>query len=366
MTMPYVYSAINLRLIKRLLPRRPRISGQAFERIKEFGLLMPFRGRKQNRLFSENPCKKIPVRITGRSTEQRPRYVNTSTLIDLSSTRSLKNLVSVTKTTEVSKLRCGLMNCQSITDKKSTYLSNLILSNNYQCMALTETWLNAKEEYNSVVLSSFVPDRYDIFHVPRPTRGGGVGFVYKDHFNARLDTSFEFSSFECMSVILEAGSFSFRFIVVYRVPPSTQNKIQKSSFITDFGDLIEQTSNLSGKLVILGDFNVHVDSRDDAEASQFSDLLDAFGLKQHVSGSTHVRRHTLDLVISRETDDIVLSCEVGTFASDHNVVTFTLRSGNYHPQRKTVCARKIKSINVSNLSNDLQASEAVTLTSLLM
>ena len=132
---------------------------------------------------------------------------------------------------------------------------------------------------------------------------------------------------------------------------------QKSSFITDFGDLIEQTSNLSGKLVILGDFNVHVDSRDDAEASQFSDLLDAFGLKQHVSGSTHVRGHTLDLVISRETDDIVPSCEVGTFASDHNVVTFTLRSGNYHPQRKTVCARKIKSINVSNLSDDLQASE---------
>ena len=46
--------------------------------------------------------------------------------------------------------------------------------------------------------------------------------------------------------------------------------------------------------------------------------------------------HTLDLVISRETDDIVQNCEVGTFASDHNVVTFTLRSGNYHPQRKTV------------------------------
>ena len=154
---------------------------------------MPFRGRKQTRLFSENPCKKIPVRITRRSTEQRPRYVNTSTLIDLSSTRSLKNLVSVTKTTEVSKLRCGLMNCQSINDKKSAYISNLILSNNYQCMALTETWLNAKEEYNSVVLSSFVPDGYDIFHVPRPTRGGEVGFVYKDHFNTRLDTSFEFS-----------------------------------------------------------------------------------------------------------------------------------------------------------------------------
>ena len=77
--------------------------------------------------------------------------------------------------------------------------------------------------------------------------------------HAKLDTSFEFSSFECISVILEAGSFSFHFIVLYRVPPSTQNKIQKSSFLTDFGELIEQTSNLSGKLIILGDFNIHVD-----------------------------------------------------------------------------------------------------------
>ena len=249
------------------------------------------------------------------------------------------------------------MNCQSINQKKAASLSDLILENNYQCVALTETLLSSSEEENSVVLSSFLPDGYNIFHVPRPTRGGGVGFVFRDHYHARLDTSFEFSSFECISVILEAGSFSFRFIVLYRVPPSTQNKIQKSSFLTDFGELIEQTSNLSGKLIILGDFNIHVDSCDDAEGGQFSDLLDAFGLKQHVSGSTHVRGHTLDLVISREADDIIQSCEVGTFASDHNAITFTLRSGHSHPKRKTISARKTKSINISNLASDIQSSE---------
>ena len=109
---------------------------------------------------------------------------------------------------------------------------------------------------------------------------------------------------------------------LYRVPPSVQNKIQKSSFITDFGDLIEQTSNLSEKLIILGDFNIHVDNNNDSEANQFLDLLDAFGLKQHVSGSTHVRGHTLHLVISRDSDNIVQNCEVGSFASDQNAITF--------------------------------------------
>ena len=93
----------------------------------------------------------------------------------------------------MSKLTCGLMNCQSINQKKAASLSDLILENNYQCVALTETWLSSNEEENSVVLSSFLPDGYNIFHVPRPTRGGGVGFVFRDHYHARLDTSFEFS-----------------------------------------------------------------------------------------------------------------------------------------------------------------------------
>ena len=87
----------------------------------------------------------------------------------------------VSKAIEVSMITCGLMNCQSVNEKKSAYLSNLILKNNYQCVALTETWLDVKGDINSVVLSSF--------------RGDGVGFVYKNNFHARLDASFEFSSF---------------------------------------------------------------------------------------------------------------------------------------------------------------------------
>ena len=131
-----------------MLARRPRISGQAFERIKEFGLLRPFRGTKKNNLCSEDSLNSIPVRITRRCTEEKPRfpYVNKSTLIDITNTKCLNNLASMTKTIDVSKLTCGLMNCQSINQKKAASLSNLILENNYQCVALTETWLSANEE----------------------------------------------------------------------------------------------------------------------------------------------------------------------------------------------------------------------------
>ena len=134
-------------------------------------------------------------------------------------------------------------------------------------MALTETWLNVKDAINCVVLRNFVPEGICILHVPRLVRGCGVRFVYKNNFHARMHISFKFSSFEYMSVILKTGSFSLRFANLYRALPSTESNIKGSSFFTDFGELIEQTSNLTSKLIILGDFNIHLDTCGDSEAN---------------------------------------------------------------------------------------------------
>ena len=37
------------------------------------------------------------------------------------------------------------------------------------------------------------------------------------------------------------------------------------------------------------------------------DLLETFSLSQHVSGPTHLSGHTLDSIITRSSDDIVLA-----------------------------------------------------------
>ena len=46
--------------------------------------------------------------------------------------------------------------------------------------------------------------------------------------------------------------------------------------------------------ILVGDFNIHVDDRRDVMALRFLDLIDTFGLVQHVTGPTHTRGHTLD------------------------------------------------------------------------
>ena len=102
-----------------------------------------------------------------------------------------------------------------------------------------------------------------------------------------------------------------------------------------------------------------MDSPSDSEANDLRALLNSFGLDQHVNGATHFRGHTLDLVISRATDNLVHSCEVGHFVSDHNTINIALRSGPLHPIRKHITFRKFKAIDLEKFSNDIEASALV-------
>ena len=54
------------------------------------------------------------------------------------------------------------------------------------------------------------------------------------------------------------------------------------------------------ELLIVGDFNIHVDSSNN-ESKGFLDILNANGLTQHVTSPTH----TLDLVITREQSNLL-------------------------------------------------------------
>ncbi len=52
------------------------------------------------------------------------------------------------------------------------------------------------------------------------------------------------------------------------------------------------------KALIVGDFNIHVDNTNDALGLAFTDLINSFGAKLNITGTTHRFNHTLDLIIS--------------------------------------------------------------------
>lgn len=59
-------------------------------------------------------------------------------------------------------------------------------------------------------------------------------------------------------------------------------------------------------LFIAGDFNFRMDLVHRNNTIRFSELLETFDLLQHVTESTHIFGHILDLIITRSTNDLIL------------------------------------------------------------
>ena len=72
------------------------------------------------------------------------------------------------------------------------------------------------------------------------------------------------------------------------------------------------------KLIILGDFNIHVNDESDENAGNFRDIIMALSLEQHVHFSTHKAGNTLDLVMTELGSKLeVTKCSPGPFWSDN-------------------------------------------------
>ena len=58
-------------------------------------------------------------------------------------------------------------------------------------------------------------------------------------------------------------------------------------------------SNAAAEIIVLGDCNIHVDKETDSKAIEIMNLLRTMDFIQNVTGPTHNRGHTLDLVITK-------------------------------------------------------------------
>ena len=132
-------------------------------------------------------------------------------------------------------------------------------------------------------------------------------------------------------------------------------------FLSQFSSLIETLTTAPGYLLIAGDFNFHIDDVTNREASYFLELLESSNLQQHTTETTHRCGHTLDLIISRQTDNLVSSTTIHRgLPSDHDAVSCNLAVPRVKSTRRKVCYRNFKSINMAEMRKDIQASPLVT------
>ena len=227
---------------------------------------------------------------------------------------------------------------------------------------ITETWLSANDQ---AARASITSCGYKLTDCPRVKRtGGGTALLFAQSIDTKLIDSGETSSFE-FSEYVESSDISdinkLRFCVVYRPPYSASDPITVQRFLSEFPRYLETVILLPEPLVICGGFNSRIDVFDDHDTAAFMDLLESMALEQHVSFATHEYGHTLQLIITRSSDSLLLGKpSSGPFISDHCIVSCFLDVCKLVPKKKLVSFRRTKAIDITAFRSELCASALVT------
>ena len=289
-------------------------------------------------------------RYRGKRSGQQRKRVENIPAVSPDRTSSM-NLKLTTQSSINNNLTFSLLNARSI-NNKSLLIKDYVVERDIDIFAITETWL--KDTNSDYAVRDICPTGYLFCHVPRLNRfGGGVGVLYKNSLKMNRHVTMSYISFEFMELLLHHKSSIYRIVVVYR-PPSSNNL----QFFNDFTSLLERLVTSSGKLLICGDFNYHVNDDKDYNANCFMDLLDCFNLTILDSVSpTHKSNHVLDLIITRSDEESAKNLSIhDPVLSDHYAVHCMLHVNKPLHQTKTTSYRKLRTIDVDSFRQDIKHS----------
>ncbi|PFX17927.1 Transient receptor potential-gamma protein [Stylophora pistillata] len=272
------------------------------------------------------------------------------------SSRNTGNLIKINCSTDMaalnrnrtqSMLLCSL-NPRSVRNKTADVL-DYVCDCKTDLFAFTETWLKNDDD---AVRAEICPNGYTfIGHNQIGRRGGGTGLMFRDSLGVKKVDGKEFESFEFSEWLITGNSSNVRLVIIYRPPYSDDHPVTVTTFCAEFASAIYCEDCVSYVL------NIYVDDKVNSEALNFLDVLESLGLQQHVNDPTHIHGPTLDLIITRIADNIIMEKpHVDRFFSDHASVLCKLLSYMPRLMQKRITYKKIKSFDVSTLMNELAES----------
>lgn len=120
-------------------------------------------------------------------------------------------------------------------------------------------------------------------------RGGGVVMIHCEKWRVSPLSVPIYTSFE--SMVLQVTGPTPTIVATVYCPPKP-NK----GFIDEFSSLLTYLCTLSPNVIVLGDFNIHMDNMNYIFTTFFTSCLDNFGFQQHRNFPIHSKGHILDLV----------------------------------------------------------------------
>ena len=158
-------------------------------------------------------------------------------------------------------LHGALINCRSMVNKMQEIQLELV-NNNLDLCILTETWIKDSDTFTPTRLC---PNGYKSLSISRQDKvGGGIAIIYNSKLNISMARGQLFKTMESTCFSINTGNRPVNLITIYRPPHS--NVLE---FCNELTNLLETNINLSGELILLGDFNIAVNKPFNVEAATF-------------------------------------------------------------------------------------------------
>ena len=169
---------------------------------------------------------------------------------------------------------------------------------------------------------------------------------------------------------IQIDNCNITLLSIYNPPYSAVNSVTDRMFIDDFTKWICNQlvmSDHNNKLIILGDFNIHVNDKSDESTDNFMDIIMALGLEQHVYFPTHKVGNNLDLVMTELGSKLeITKCSPGPFWSDHCAADSVVKLPTVSSVQEadTIFVRKLSELDYDRFIEDEYINDLLSISDL--
>lgn len=226
-------------------------------------------------------------------------------------------------------------------------LKQLVFSNNFDIICLTETWLNNNITSDAVQIPGYLMFREDR---QGDQRGGGVAVYVSTRLRVKI-TKIEINkenAFECIFLRLTYNNQSCALGTLYRPPNKNLTKC-----VEQLDDILSYIIPLVDHVILMGDVNVNLFNLN----NPLSKCFDAYNLTQIIDEPTRISHNSRTLI-----DPICITCPDlvsvhGTMnadlISDHRLVFCILNFSVPKRKQKYIQVRNFKNFSYVDFSTDL-------------
>ena len=255
-----------------------------------------------------------------------------------------------------SNVRVGTVNTRSVKNKSDLIVETSKLEN-LDFLVISETWLR-EEDAHWVATSSLATEEYRIQTINRQGKqGGGVALLHKTRYQVTRDHNAP------QLDLLENGIWSTR--VRNRIlttaglyhPPLGNTRNTPARFLDQVSELVQYLFTNHKNLVLLGDFNIHVNRLDNQDTQAYIDTMEALGLVQHIDQPTHQLGNTLDLIYTESLKPILVNhAFTSNFILDHCLVGIELQMKKQQVRIESSKTRNYKNFSTSSFETSFNNS----------